>query len=158
MTDIRAAGPFSGWERAIAGRYLRAKRDEGGVALISIISFIGITLAVAVLIIVISVMNGFRNDLSHIMLSFEPNARIYGGATADASLPTALKQVRAIPGVVEAYPAIESEALVQSDRAATGALVRGITAADLKANSLIAGNIKAGSLAAFGQGADGGDG
>ena len=80
----------------------------------------------------ISVMNGFRADLSHIMLSFEPNARIYGGAIADASLPTALQRVRAIPGVVEAYPAIESEALVQSDRAATGALVRGLAPADLQ--------------------------
>ena len=128
------------------------------MALISIISFVGITLAVAVLIIVISVMNGFRSDLSHIMLSFEPNARIYGGALVDASLPTALKQVRAIPGVVEAYPAIESEALVQSDRAATGALVRGLAPEDLKANHLIADNVKAGSLAAFGQGPDGGDG
>src|SRR6185437_11150728 len=109
-------------------------------------------------IIVISVMNGFRSDLSHIMLSFEPNARIYGGVIADASLPTALKRVRAIPGVVEAYPAIESEALVQGDRAATGALVRGLAPEDLKSNHLIADNIKVGSLATFGQGPDGGDG
>jgi lipoprotein-releasing system permease protein len=157
MSDAPARA-FSAWEREIALRYLRARRDEGGVALISIISFVGITLAVAVLIIVISVMNGFRADLSHIMLSFEPNARIYGGAIADASLPTAIQRVRAIPGVVEAYPAIESEALVQSERAATGALVRGLAPADLRANHLVADNIKAGSLAPFGQGADGGDG
>ncbi|HEY2052089.1 MAG TPA: ABC transporter permease, partial [Caulobacteraceae bacterium] len=157
MSDAPAP-PFSAWEREIALRYLRARRDEGGVALISIISYVGITLAVAVLIIVISVMNGFRADLSHIMLSFEPNARIYGGVIADASLPTALQRVRAIPGVVEAYPAIESEALAQSDRAATGALVRGLAPADLRANHLIADNIKAGSLAAFGRGPDGGDG
>jgi lipoprotein-releasing system permease protein len=113
---------------------------------------------VAVLIIVISVMNGFRADLSHIMLSFEPNARIYGGAIADGNLPEAIRRVRAIPGVVEAYPAIESEALVQSDRAATGALVRGLAPADLKANHLISDNIKAGALSPFGQGQDGGDG
>ena len=157
MSDAPAPA-FSAWEREIALRYLRARRDEGGVALISIISFIGIALAVAVLIIVISVMNGFRGDLSHIMLSFEPNARIYGGQLVDANLPAALQRVRAVPGVVEAYPAIESEALVQSDRAATGALVRGLAPTDLRANSLIAGNIKAGSLAQFGQGPDGGDG
>ena len=47
MSEVRSAGPFSGWERAIAGRYLRTKKKDGGVALISIISFIGITLAVA---------------------------------------------------------------------------------------------------------------
>ena len=55
--------PFGLWERMLAGRYLRAKRSEGGVALISIISFTGITLAVSVLIIVMSVMNGFRDEL-----------------------------------------------------------------------------------------------
>jgi lipoprotein-releasing system permease protein len=48
------ASPFGVWERMLAGRYLRAKRSQGGVALISLISFIGITLAVAVLIIVMS--------------------------------------------------------------------------------------------------------
>jgi lipoprotein-releasing system permease protein len=152
-----AAPPFSAWEREIAFRYLRARRQDGGVALISVISFIGIALAVSVLIIVISVMNGFRADLGHIMLSFNPHAQVYGGEMASANLPAALRRLRAIPGVAEAYPVIESEALVQSDRAATGALVRGVTADDLKRNSLIAGNIKAGSLASFGVGEDGGD-
>jgi lipoprotein-releasing system permease protein len=155
MSDAQAA-PFSAWEREIALRYLRARRDEGGVALISIISFVGIALAVSVLIIVISVMNGFRADLSHIMLSFEPHARIYGGQIAGGNLPLAEQRLRAIPGVVEAYPTIESEALVTSDRAATGALVRGLTPTDLKANSLIASNIVGGSLAGFGDGDDGG--
>jgi lipoprotein-releasing system permease protein len=155
MSELQAA-PFSAWEREIALRYLRARRDEGGVALISVISFVGIALAVSVLIIVISVMNGFRADLSHIMLSFEPHARVYGGQIADGNLPLAQQRLRAIPGVAEAYPTIESEALVTSDRAATGALVRGLAPADRKANSLITGNIVAGSLADFGAGDDGG--
>ncbi|HUZ13620.1 MAG TPA: lipoprotein-releasing ABC transporter permease subunit [Caulobacteraceae bacterium] len=158
MSDAAAAPPFSAWERAIAFRYLRARRQEGGVALISVISFVGIALAVSVLIIVISVMNGFRADLSHIMLSFNPHAQIYGGEIADTNLPLALQRMRAVPGVVEAYPAIESEALVQSDRAATGALVRGIAPADLRANTLIAGNVKQGALTTFGVGRNGGDG
>src|ERR1700678_4112595 len=140
MSDAPAP-PFSAWEREIALRYLRARRDEGGVALISVISFVGIALAVSVLIIVISVMNGFRADLSHIMLSFEPHARVYGGQIADGNLPLAQQRLRAIRGVAEAYPTIESEALVTSDRAATGALVRGLTPTDLKANSLVVGNI-----------------
>jgi len=155
MSDAQAA-PFSAWEREIALRYLRARRDEGGVALISAISFVGIALAVSVLIIVISVMNGFRADLSHIMLSFEPHARVYGGEVLDRSLPQVQQRLRAIPGVAEAYPVIESEALITSDRAATGALVRGLAPADLRANSLIAGNLVAGSLADFGTGVDGG--
>jgi lipoprotein-releasing system permease protein len=156
MSDA-AAAPFSAWEREIALRYLRARRDEGGVALISVISFVGIALAVSVLIIVISVMNGFRSDLSHIMLSFEPHARVYGGAIADARLPAAVERLRTIPGVIEVYPSIESEALVQSERAADGALVRGLTPEDVKRNALIAGNITQGSLGQFGVGPDGGD-
>ena len=151
MSDT-AAPPFSAWEREIAIRYLRARRDEGGVALISVISFVGIALAVAVLIIVISVMNGFRADLSHVMLSFGPQARIYGGSVADTNLPLALQRARAIPGVAEAYPTIESEALVQSDHAATGALVRGLAPADLKANTLITSHMVGGDVAQFGQG------
>ena len=69
------APPFGPWERMLAGRYLRAKRSEGGVALISIISFIGIMLAVAVLIIVMSVMNGFRTELLSRILGF--NGHLY---------------------------------------------------------------------------------
>jgi len=56
--DVRPAGPFSRWERMVAGRYLRSKRREGGVAMIGVIAYVGIALAVAVLIIVMSVMNG----------------------------------------------------------------------------------------------------
>ncbi len=56
----KPSGPFSSWEIGLALRYLRAKRKEGGVALIAIISFVGIMLAVAVLISVMSIMAGFR--------------------------------------------------------------------------------------------------
>ena len=80
MSDAPAAAPpFSAWEREIAIRYLRARRSEGGVALISIISFLGIALAVAVLIIVMSVMNGFRADLTGMILGFNGHAYVVGG-------------------------------------------------------------------------------
>ena len=58
-----AAKPFGQWERSLASRYLRTKRKNGGVALISIISFTGIALAVAALVIIMSVMNGFRSRI-----------------------------------------------------------------------------------------------
>ena len=67
---VKPAGPFSAWEIGLALRYLRAKRKEGGVALIAIISFVGIMLAVAVLISVMSIMAGFRSELLSRMLSF----------------------------------------------------------------------------------------
>jgi len=63
LEAVKPAGAFSAWERSIAVRYLRAKKKQGGVALVSIISFIGVMLAVAVLISVMSIMNGFRSEL-----------------------------------------------------------------------------------------------
>src|SRR5215471_10463763 len=137
MTDAPAAAPpFSAWEREIAIRYLRARRSEGGVALISIISFLGIALAVAVLIIVMSVMNGFRADLTGMILGFNGHAYVVGGATSASE---------------------RDETLAQSPNAALGADVRGVSLADLKATPLIAGNIKQGSLAGYDVGDDGGD-
>ncbi|HRD28255.1 MAG TPA: lipoprotein-releasing system transmembrane subunit LolC, partial [Caulobacter sp.] len=70
------AAPVGLWERAVAGRYLRARRKHGGVALISLISFIGIMLAVMVLIVVMSVMNGFRTELLDRILGFKGHAYV----------------------------------------------------------------------------------
>jgi lipoprotein-releasing system permease protein len=159
MTDIRAAGPFSGWERAIAGRYLRAKRKEGGVALISIISFIGITLAVAVLIIVMSVMNGFRTELITRILGFNGHAYV-GGPVLDnpANRDAVIARIRKIPGVALATPLVQSEVLARGPGGqGTGAEVRGVAPSDLRRIKLISDNIKEGTLYGFGQGEFGGN-
>src|SRR5258706_7811137 len=74
-----SAPPFGLWERMLANRYLRAKRSQGGVALISIISFVGIMLAVAVLITVMSVMNGFRAEFLGKILGFNGHLFVTGG-------------------------------------------------------------------------------
>ncbi len=157
MADAPAP-PFSAWERELAFRYLRARRSEGGVALISVISFVGIMLAVAVLIIVMSVMNGFRADLSNMILGFNGHDFIVGGAENADGLPAQLARIRAVPHVVSAFPIVESETLAQSEGGQAGALVRGVTLAELESTPLIARNIKQGSLKGFGQGEDGGDG
>jgi len=158
MTDDAApAPPFSAWEREIAVRYLRARRQEGGVALITVISFSGIAIAVAVLIIVISVMNGFRADLTGMILGFNGHAYVVGGATDPDERAGTLARIRALPHVVQAQAVVESETLAQSQSGAVGADVRGVSLADLKATPLVAGNIKQGSLAGFDQGEDGGD-
>jgi len=149
--------PFGGWERAIAVRYLLTKRSHGGVALISVISFTAIALAVAALIITMSIMNGFRSELSAKILGFNGHAFVVGGAMTPANREAATRRIRAVPGVVQAQPVVESQALVQGPMAAAGAVVRGVDPADLRATAIIAGNIKAGSLKGFGQGEDGGD-
>jgi hypothetical protein len=99
--------PFSAWERALAVRYLRAKRNEGGVALISIISFVGILLAVSVLIIVMSVMNGFRTQLTNEILGFNGHVYVSGPAINGPGRDDIVQRLRAVPGVVEAVPLVE---------------------------------------------------
>src|SRR5665213_82770 len=148
MTDVRAAGAFSGWERAIAGRYLRAKRKEGGVALISIISFIGITLAVAVLIIVMSVMNGFRTELLSRILGFNGHAYV-GGPILDnpQTRDPVIGRILKIPGVAQVTPLVQSYALAEGPNGqATGSVVRGVAPADIRRIKLISDNIKEGCL------------
>ena len=158
MTEVRSAGPFSSWERAIAGRYLRARRKEGGVALISIISFIGITLAVAVLIIVMSVMNGFRTELMSRILGFNGHAYVTGPILNDATRDAVIARLRKIPGVAQVTPMVESYALALGPGGqATGSVVRGVSPTDLRRIKLIDDNIKEGSLFGFGQGEFGGD-
>ena len=100
MSDA-AAPPFSAWEREIAARYLRARRSEGGVALISIISFAGIALAVAVLIIVMSVMNGFRAELLNKILGFNGHIFVTGGLLDNAAMrDDALAKIKRIDAKV----------------------------------------------------------
>jgi lipoprotein-releasing system permease protein len=151
------ARPFGVWERALAIRYLRAKRNEGGVALISIISFVGILLAVAVLIIVMSVMNGFRTQLTHEILGFNGHVYVSGPAINGPGRDDMLARIRAVKGVVQAVPIVEAQAGALGPDASSGAIVRGMRPEDLAATKIVANNIKDGSLQGFGAGDYGGD-
>ena len=109
MTDVAAtlkptkpAGPFSAWEFELALRYLRAKRREGGIALIAIISYIAIALAVMALIIVMSIMAGFRNELLDRMLSFNGHMYVQGQILGDPDREAAVTRIAAVPGVTRA--------------------------------------------------------
>ena len=152
-----AAAPFSAWERSLAARYLRAKRREGGVALISIISYVGISLAVAVLIIVMSVMNGFRAELLNSILGFDGHIYVGGGVLTPPERDAAIARLRQVPGVIQVYPKVESYGAAASGGQFTVAVVRGLTPADLRATTAVSRNIKQGSLQGFGEGEYGGD-
>jgi lipoprotein-releasing system permease protein len=125
--------PFSTFEWMIAMRYLRAKRQESLISVISVISLIGIALGVATLIIVLSVMNGFRAELLGRILGL--NGHIYVQSFAAGGLAdfdAMVMRIRAIPGVTSAAPVVESQALLQAPNGSVGILVRGIRREDLQ--------------------------
>ena len=123
---------FSKFERMVAGRYLRAKRKEGFVSVITGFAFTGIALGVATLIIVMSVMNGFKSELlsrilglnGHIMLVSTPGFPF-------TDYKTAVQGLENIEGVELAVPMIEKQILVSTGSMAEGAIVRGVNKEDL---------------------------
>ncbi len=157
VPDVRPAGPFSRWERMVAGRYLRSKRREGGVAMIGVIAYVGIALAVAVLIIVMSVMNGFRTELLSRILGF--NGHVFVSTSPASGLDTAglTRQLSGLPGVVQAAPVIEGQVMAVGDGSVSGAIVRGVSRADLAATRLVSDNVTPGGLDGWGEGEYGGD-
>ena len=151
------APPFGLWERMLANRYLRAKRSQGGVALITTISFVGIMVAVAVLIVVMSVMNGFRAELLNKILGFNGHIFVTGGVLDGPARDPAVQRILKVPGVTQAIPVIEAQVIAMGPSQITGAIVRGMTPGDLKATRIVAHNLTKGDLRGFGGGDYGGD-
>jgi len=141
--------PFARFEWMLASRYLRTRRREGFVSVIAGFSFLGIMLGVATLIIVLSVMNGFRKELldkivgvnGHIFLT--PIER-----PLDDYAEVATK-LMAIKGVTLAIPMVEGQALASSQYGNSGVLVRGMRESDIQKIPFIAKNIKQGTLDGF---------
>jgi lipoprotein-releasing system permease protein len=141
---------FGAFERMVAFRYLRARRQEGFVSVIAIFSLLGIMLGVATLIIVMSVMNGFRIEFVNRILGLNGHLGIYGLTNSMTDYDAAAQKLRAVPGIVSVTPLVEAQALVTSRAGAAGAVVRGIEPDALRERQLIADHIIAGSLADFG--------
>jgi len=139
-------GPF---ERAVAGRYLRARRGERFVSVIAIFSLIGIALGVATLIIVMSVMNGFKADLLSRILGLNGDLSIYGSGAPIGDYDTIAQRVRQLPDVTAAAPIIEGQVLLNAGPYSAAGLVHGTTPQDLKNLHAISDNIRAGSLDQF---------
>jgi lipoprotein-releasing system permease protein len=150
--DTRDTMPFSAYEWLLASRYLRARRAEGFISVIAGFSFTGIMLGVATLIIVMAVMNGFRNELFSKILGLNGHIIInkIGGPFEDYD--AVAKRIAAMPGVKAAMPLIEGQVMVSSAVQATGALVRGMTEEGMRSLPLVSDNIRFGSLNGFGQG------
>ena len=144
----RKTGIFAPFEWTIAARYLRAKRQESFISVISLFSLIGIALGVATLIIVMSVMNGFKVELLKSILGLSGHVTIQSqlGNMADYDAVTA--RIGRVPGVVRATPVIDGQVMASQNDANLGVIVRGIRAKDL-GKLAVAEKLRAGSLAYF---------
>lgn len=123
---------FNAFERLMAKRYLRAKRKEGFISVITGFAFTGIALGVATLIIVMSVMNGFRQELLSRILGINGHV----GIVANINYPfnnykQAILEIENFGNVQSVVPMVEKQLLVSSGRAAEGAMVRGVRTEDI---------------------------
>lgn len=153
----KPAGPFSAWEFELAIRYLRARRKEGGIALIAIISYVAITLAVLALITVMSIMAGFRSELLSRMLSFNGHMYVVGQVLQDPDREAMLTRLARVPGVIKVSPLTENQSLVQANGQTTGANVRGVRPQDLDSMKYVFQSLSPEAIRSFGAGQYGGE-
>ncbi len=136
--------PFGLFERMLAGRYLRAKRQHGGISLISVISVLAITLAVFVLIVTMSVMNGFRETLLSRILGVNGHVYVDTRAMPGSEIERLAQLIGETPGILHVTPIINAQALATSDGMAAGVIVRGIPRAELQRLPIVADSIRPG--------------
>ncbi len=141
--------PFAPFEWMVAGRYLRARRASGFVSVIALISFLGITVGVAALIVVMSVMNGFHKELLEKIIGVNGHIFLQAADTPLSDFDRIVADVKRVKGVDIAIPMVEGAAGVSSPFNQAGALVRGVREADLKTLPGIAGHVKVGTLEGF---------
>ncbi len=138
---MTSTAPFSKFEWMIAWRYLRARRAEGGVSVMTWISLIGITLAVFALIATLAVRSGFRTEFVDTILGSNAHVTVYQSAevTARGKLDRAIheyedmaERLRAVPGVTRAAPLVKGQVMSNLRQRNAGVEVFGITLENLK--------------------------
>ncbi len=154
--------PFAAHERMIAWRYLRARRAEGGVAAMTWISLIGITLAVFALIATLAVRSGFRAEFVDTILGANAHVTVYSTVyvTAAGTTTRAIRdyaevaqRLRAVPGVTRAAPLVKGQVMASHRGRNAGVEVFGIAPDDLRSIPRVGeGADGFGDLAAFGRG------
>jgi lipoprotein-releasing system permease protein len=148
----KATRPFAPFEWMVAFRYLRARNAQKSISVIAGFSFLGIVLGVAALIVVMSVMNGFRHDLMEKMIGLNGHMFLQGVETPLTDYEAVADRVGKVPGVTMALPLVEGQAFASSPYGSSGALARGIRGQDLERLPGVAGHITQGSLDGFDQG------
>ncbi|MEX2643321.1 MAG: lipoprotein-releasing ABC transporter permease subunit [Acetobacterales bacterium] len=141
---------FSPFERLVAFRYLRAKRSEGFISVIAGFSLVGITLGVATLIIVMAVMNGFRQELMGRILGLNGHLGVYPIEGSMSGYEPLAERISGVPGVVQVTPTVEGQAMSSGEAGnASGVIVRGMSVDQIRHRRIIAENIVGGSLDDF---------
>ena len=159
----RRAPPFAPFEWTIAWRYLRARRADGGVSVMTAISLIGVALAVFALIATMSVRTGFRNELVDTILGANAHVTIYNApaiaedtgrvSAAIEDYDALAPRLAAVPGVTRAAPLVRATVLASHDGFNAGVQVYGIAPEDLATVPRIAApDAAAGSLDRFSEG------
>jgi lipoprotein-releasing system permease protein len=144
------ARPFSAFERLVAWRYLRPRRKEAAVSIVTIISLVGVTLGVAALIIVMAVMNGFRGELLDRILGLNGHLIMSAIDRPFDDYDEIATKVSGVDGVRLVVPLVEGQALATGNvGAGSGVLVRGVRGEDFVKLDTISGNIKEGSVEAY---------
>ena len=148
-----ATRPFAAFEWMIALRYLRAKRQESFVSVISGFSLVGIALGVATLIIVMSVMNGFRDELLSKILGLNGHVVVQGLEGDLPGFDAVAARVKKVPGVTSVAPIIDGQVMASANGVNSGVIVRGMRRVDLEAQTAVSRTLSKGALAQF----EGGD-
>jgi lipoprotein-releasing system permease protein len=137
------------YERAVARRYLLPGKGEGFIFLVASISLFAVALGVAALIIVMSVMNGFRGELFDKIVGLNGHAIIQGYDGRLADWQQIADRTRKLPGVTAALPLIEQPLMASANGRVEGVLVRGMRLEDIRNNPVINGNVVSGNLASI---------
>jgi lipoprotein-releasing system permease protein len=152
MAESTGTHPFSAFEWMLSLRYLRARRKEGFISVIAGFSFLGIMLGVATLIIVMAVMNGFRQELLSKILGLNGHLLIQPLEQPLTDFADVSARVSKVNGVYLAAPLVEGQALASSPFNASGVVVRGMRGGDLAKLTQVSKNIKQGTLDGFDDG------
>jgi lipoprotein-releasing system permease protein len=152
MAEPTGTHPFAPFEWMLSLRYLRARRREGFISVIAGFSFLGIMLGVATLIIVMAVMNGFRQELLSKILGLNGHLLIQPLESPLTDYAAVADRIAKVDGVFLTAPLVEGQALASSPFNASGVVVRGMLGADLMKLSQVSSNIKQGTLDGFDNG------
>jgi lipoprotein-releasing system permease protein len=137
---------LSRYERMIARRYLLPGKGEGFIFLVASISLVAVMLGVAALLIVMSVMNGFRAELFDKIVGLNGHAVIQGYGGRLPEWQEIVRQAKATPGVTQAVPLVEQPLMASYEGRVEGVLVRGMRREDILSNPTLQGKVISGAL------------